>query len=324
MNIPETKYHMPVMEKRKIFFTISACLVIFSILSTFIFGAKLDIQFKGGTLITYLYDGNIDTAQFRTDAVNALEGLDLNVSTGSDFTTGRNTIKISLVSNAGLSADKQIALSTAISEKYAENNITLLESTDVSPSAGSEFFKKCLVAAALSSIVLIIYIAVRFKNIGGWLAGVCAIIALFHDIIIVYGAFVVMHMDINANFMAVILTILGYSVNDTIVIYDRIRENKNLYKDNLTIEQLTDLSINQSFTRSIHTSVTTIFAMLTVTVIALMRGVDSIITFSLPMTVGLVIGTYSSLFLASPLWVVLETLKKNRNKNKEDAKPAKA
>lgn len=324
MNIPETKYHMPVMEKRKIFFTISACLVIFSILSTFIFGAKLDIQFKGGTLITYLYDGNIDTTQFRTDAVNALEGLDLNVSTGSDFTTGRNTIKISLVSNAGLSADKQIALSTAISEKYAENNITLLESTDVSPSAGSEFFKKCLVAAALSSIVLILYIAVRFKNIGGWLAGVCAIIALFHDIIIVYGAFVVMHMDINANFMAVILTILGYSVNDTIVIYDRIRENKNLYKDSLTIEQLTDLSINQSFTRSIHTSVTTIFAMLAVTVIALMRGVDSIITFSLPMTVGLVIGTYSSLFLASPLWVVLETLKKNRNKNKEDAKPAKA
>ncbi|MCR5805598.1 MAG: protein translocase subunit SecF [Oscillospiraceae bacterium] len=294
------------MEKKKIFFIISASLVIFSILSTFIFGAKLDIQFKGGTLITYLYDGDINTDQFRTDVIDALGGLDVKITTGSDFNTGRNNIRVSLISNAGLTADKQIALTDALEEKYAANNIVLLESTDVSPSAGSEFFKKCLVAAALASVVLIIYIGIRFKNIGGWMAGICAIIALFHDIIIVYGAFVVMGMDIDANFMAVILTILGYSVNDTIVIYDRIRENKNLYKNNLTLSQLTDLSTNQSFTRSINTSVTTIFAMICVTIVAMMRGVESIISFSLPMTVGLIVGTYSSLFLAAPLWVVLE------------------
>lgn len=138
------------------------------------------------------------------------------------------------------------------------------------------------------------------------MAGICAIIALFHDIIIVYGTFVVLGMEIDANFMAVILTILGYSVNDTIVIYDRIRENKSLYKNNLTLSQLTDLSTNQSLTRSINTSVTTIFAMICVTIVAMMRGVESIISFSLPMTVGLVVGTYSSLFLAAPLWVVLE------------------
>ena len=306
MKTPETKFNIPVMEKKKVFFIISAALVIFSILSTFIFGAKLDIQFKGGTLITYLYDGEINTDQFRTDVIDALGGLDVKITTGSDFNTGRNNIRVSLISNAGLTADKQIALTDALEEKYAANNIVLLESTDVSPSAGSEFFKKCLVAAALASVVLIIYIGIRFKNIGGWMAGICAIIALFHDIIIVYGAFVVMGMDIDANFMAVILTILGYSVNDTIVIYDRIRENKNLYKNNLTLSQVTDLSTNQSFTRSINTSVTTIFAMICVTIVAMMRGVESIISFSLPMTVGLIVGTYSSLFLAAPLWVVLE------------------
>ena len=306
MKTPETKFNIPVMEKKKVFFIISAALVIFSILSTFIFGAKLDIQFKGGTLITYLYDGEINTDQFRTDVIDALGGLDVKITTGSDFNTGRNNIRVSLISNAGLTADKQIALTDALEEKYAANNIVLLESTDVSPSAGSEFFKKCLVAAALASVVLIIYIGIRFKNIGGWMAGICAIIALFHDIIIVYGAFVVMGMDIDANFMAVILTILGYSVNDTIVIYDRIRENKNLYENNLTLSQLTDLSTNQSFTRSINTSVTTIFAMICVTIVAMMRGVESIISFSLPMTVGLIVGTYSSLFLAAPLWVVLE------------------
>ena len=306
MKTPETEFNIPVMEKKKVFFIISAALVIFSILSTFIFGAKLDIQFKGGTLITYLYDGEINTDQFRTDVIDALGGLDVKITTGSDFNTGRNNIRVSLISNAGLTADKQIALTDALEEKYAANNIVLLESTDVSPSAGSEFFKKCLVAAALASVVLIIYIGIRFKNIGGWMAGICAIIALFHDIIIVYGAFVVMGMDIDANFMAVILTILGYSVNDTIVIYDRIRENKNLYENNLTLSQLTDLSTNQSFTRSINTSVTTIFAMICVTIVAMMRGVESIISFSLPMTVGLIVGTYSSLFLAAPLWVVLE------------------
>jgi len=306
MKTPETKFNIPVMEKKKVFFIISAALVIFSILSTFIFGAKLDIQFKGGTLITYLYDGEINTDQFRIDVIDALGGLDVKITTGSDFNTGRNNIRVSLISNAGLTADKQIALTDALEEKYAANNIVLLESTDVSPSAGSEFFKKCLVAAALASVVLIIYIGIRFKNIGGWMAGICAIIALFHDIIIVYGTFVVLGMEIDANFMAVILTILGYSVNDTIVIYDRIRENKSLYKNNLTLSQLTDLSTNQSFTRSINTSVTTIFAMICVTIVAMMRGVDSIISFSLPMTVGLVVGTYSSLFLAAPLWVVLE------------------
>ena len=170
-------------------------------------------------------------------------------------------------------------------------------------------------AAALSAIVLIIYIAVRFRNIGGWLAGVCAIIALLHDIIITYGAFVVMGMEIDANFMAVILTILGYSVNDTIVVYDRIRENKTLYKGSISLSDLTDLSINQSLTRSINTSVTTIFAMIVVSLVASMRGVESILSFSLPMLVGLIIGTYSSLFLASPLWVVLES---RRSAGKEE------
>ncbi|MBQ5316426.1 MAG: protein translocase subunit SecF [Oscillospiraceae bacterium] len=308
------------MANRKKFFIFSAVLVIFSILSTFIFGAKLDIQFKGGTLITYLYDGSIDTNQFKTDAETALGGLSVNITTGTDFNTGKNNITVSLLSNSGLTADKQIELTNTLEEKYAENNITLLESTDVSPSAGSEFFKKCLVAAALAAVVLILYIAVRFKNIGGWLAGICAIIALFHDIIIVYGSFVVLHMDIDANFMAVILTILGYSVNDTIVIYDRIRENKGLYKNSFSLSDLVDFSTNQSFVRSINTSVTTIAAMIVVSVVAVMRGVDSIISFSVPMTIGLIIGTYSSLCIAAPLWVYLEERKGKKTGNE----PAKA
>lgn len=292
--------------KRKLFFTISIVLVAFSILSTFIFGVDLDIQFKGGTIITYVYDGDLDCDGFVKDAKDILGGIGVQYTTGVDFSSGKSNIQLSLTSTSGLSSDKQFDLTNALTEKYAENNIDLIESSDVSPSSGREFFLKCIVAVILSSIVLIIYIAIRFKKIGGWLAGICAIIALLHDCIIVYGTFIVCGMPINANFMAVVLTILGYSINNTIVIYDRIRENSKLYGKKMTREENVNLSINQSLTRSINTSLTTIVAMLAVTIVAAVYGVTSIISFSLPVMVGMIAGTYSSVCLVSVLWSYFE------------------
>lgn len=292
--------------KRRLFFTISIVLVAFSILSTFIFGVDLDIQFKGGTIITYVYDGDLDCDGFVKDAKDILGGIGVQYTTGVDFSSGKSNIQLSLTSTSGLSSDKQFELTNALTEKYAENNINLIESSDVSPSSGREFFLKCIVAVILSSIVLIIYIAIRFKKIGGWLAGICAIIALLHDCIIVYGTFIVCGMPINANFMAVVLTILGYSINNTIVIYDRIRENSKLYGKKMTREENVNLSINQSLTRSINTSLTTVVAMLAVTIVAAVYGVTSIISFSLPVMVGMIAGTYSSVCLVSVLWSYFE------------------
>ena len=298
--------------KRKLFFTISIVLVAFSILSTFIFGVDLDIQFKGGTIITYVYDGDLDCDSFVNDAKEILGGAGVKYTTGVDFSTGKSNIQLSLTSTSGLSSDKQFELTNALTEKYATNNIDLIESSDVSPSSGREFFLKCIVAVILSSIVLIIYIAIRFKKIGGWLAGICAIIALLHDCIIVYGTFIVCGMAINANFMAVVLTILGYSINNTIVIYDRIRENTKLYGKKKTREENVNLSINQSLTRSINTSLTTVVAMLAVTIVAAVYGVTSIISFSLPVMVGMIAGTYSSVCLVSVLWSFFEDKKDAR------------
>lgn len=298
--------------KRKLFFTISIVLVAFSILSTFIFGVDLDIQFKGGTIITYVYDGDLDCDSFVNDAKNILGGIGVQYTTGVDFSSGKSNIQLSLTSTSGLSSDKQFELTNSLTEKYAENNIDLVESSDVSPSSGREFFLKCIVAVILSSIVLIIYIAIRFKKIGGWLAGICAIIALLHDCIIVYGTFIVCGMPINANFMAVVLTILGYSINNTIVIYDRIRENSKLYGKKMTREENVNLSINQSLTRSINTSLTTVVAMLAVTIVAAVYGVTSIISFSLPVMVGMIAGTYSSVCLVAVLWSYLEGKKDTR------------
>lgn len=298
--------------KRKLFFTISIVLVAFSILSTFIFGVDLDIQFKGGTIIAYVYDGDLDCDSFVNDAKEILGGAGVKYTTGVDFSTGKSNIQLSLTSTSGLSSDKQFELTNALTEKYATNNIDLIESSDVSPSSGREFFLKCIVAVILSSIVLIIYIAIRFKKIGGWLAGICAIIALLHDCIIVYGTFIVCGMPINANFMAVVLTILGYSINNTIVIYDRIRENTKLYGKKKTREENVNLSINQSLTRSINTSLTTVVAMLAVTIVAAVYGVTSIISFSLPVMVGMIAGTYSSVCLVSVLWSFFEDKKDAR------------
>lgn len=309
--------------KRKLFFTISIVLVAFSILSTFIFGVDLDIQFKGGTIITYVYDGDLDCDGFVKDAKDILGGIGVQYTTGVDFSSGKSNIQLSLTSTSGLSSDKQFELTNALTEKYAENNIDLVESSDVSPSSGREFFLKCIVAVILSSIVLIIYIAIRFKKIGGWLAGICAIIALLHDCIIVYGTFIVCGMPINANFMAVVLTILGYSINNTIVIYDRIRENSKLYGRKMTREENVNLSINQSLTRSINTSLTTVVAMLAVTIVAAVYGVTSIISFSLPVMVGMIAGTYSSVCLVSVLWSYFEG-KKDTHKGAPKAAAKKA
>lgn len=309
-------FNFDFIKNRKTYFTISVILMAVCILSTFVFGAKLDIQFKGGTIITYLYDGTIDTAQFESDATEALGGINVSSTVGTDFNTGKNNIQLSLLSNSGLTADKQIVLTDTLEEKYADNALELVESTDVSPSAGREFFAKCLVAAFFSALVLIIYIAVRFKNIGGWLAGVCAVIALIHDVVVVYGTFIIFRMEIDANFMAVVLTILGYSINSTIVIYDRIRENMELNKK-AGRGEMTSLSINQSLTRSFNTSITTIIAMLVVTIVAKVYGVDSIISFSFPMMLGLISGTYSSICISGPLWVLLEEKMENSKKKKK-------
>ncbi len=312
----ECKFHIDFIKHRKIYFTISAILLIFCIASTFIFGAKLDIQFKGGTLITYLYEGELDLNTFQSDASAALDGIGVKATTGTDFNTGKSNIQLSMLSNSGLTADKQILLTNTLTEKYADNNLELIESTDVSPSAGKEFFSKCIVAAVFAAIVLIIYIAVRFKNIGGWLAGVCAVAALLHDIIVVYGTFIVFGMEIDANFMAVVLTIFGYSINSTIVIYDRIRENQKLYGKKLSLGELTNLSVNQSMTRSINTNVTTVSAMIVISIVAMVYGVNSIISFSFPMTMGLISGAYSSTCIAGPLWVWLEDKKAGKGKPK--------
>lgn len=130
----------------------------------------------------------------------------------------------------------------------------------------------------------------------------CAVIALFHDLMVVYATFIVFRFELNANFMAVILTILGYSINDTIIIYDRIREDKTLMPKS-TMREIVNTACSQTLTRSIKTSLTTLGTMVIVSVVVMISGYDSLLSFSIPLLFGLTSGAYSSIFVATNLWV---------------------
>lgn len=300
---------------RKMFYTVSCSLIAVFIIITAVIGLNVAIEFKGGTIITYTYTGDIDTNEVST-LVSDTIGESAVVTKGENFSSNDTTIKISLSSKKGISNENQEKLKTAMESRFADNNIDLLESNDIAASNGTEFFFKCLVACAFAAIVTIIYIGFRFKKIGGLSAGCFAVLALIHDMCMVYGCFVIFRFDINANFMAVLLTILGYSINATIIVYDRIRENRRLLGKKMPLNELVNLSITQTMGRSVHTTVTTVLAMATVCVVCLICNITSIISFAFPLIIGMLAGVYSSNCIAPTLWVMWQDHVEKKNKNK--------
>ena len=288
-------------ESKKIFFVLSAVLIVLSFCTSFL-GVEIAIDFKGGTIVSYSYSGDLDENACRS-AVEEVLGTPVTLQKGESFDADTNILTISFSYDESLTLDKQSEMLEAVQNAYPDNNIEELESNEVSPSSGREFFGKCIVAVIFAALLLIIYIALRFKKISGWSAGVFTILTLLHDIIITYGSFVLYGFEINSNFMAVILTIFGYSINNTIIVYDRIRENQRLMLRTTTIAELVNTSASQTLRRSLRTSITTVSTMIIISVVAYLFHVESILSFSVPMTFGLIAGTYSSQCIAPTLWV---------------------
>ena len=294
---------------RKVFFVLSALLMVAVLALCFIRGVNISIEFKGGTLSTYSYDGSVSESDLSKTANEYLNTL-VKVTTGETYTGETQktfTLSFNLDGGKAFSGEMQQEMLAKLQEAYPDAKIEALESNDVAPTSGKTFLMKCLVAAVFAAVVLILYIAWRFKRISGWSAGIFAVVALLHDLVVVFGTFVALGFEIDTNFMAVILTILGYSVNDTIVIYDRIRENQGLLPKETKLSDLVNLSLSQTMKRTVRTSITTITAMLIVTILATVNHVDSILRFSIPMTVGMISGCYSSLCLAPMLWTAWKT-----------------
>lgn len=296
------KWNIDFYGMRKVYFALSIVLIAAMLIGTAVMGVDLDIQFKGGALITYSYTGDINKDTFQ-QSVETVLGQKVSLQESTDAVTGGKSFVVSLPTSEGLNAEKQAELGAAIASEYQDNEIATASISVVNPTIGKEFLAKSLTAVAFASLLMVVYISLRFKKIGGWSAGITAVVALIHDLLMVFAVFVLFNISINANFIAVCLTILGYSLNDTIVIYDRVRENKRIYGADMPVEQLMNLSLNQSFTRSLMTSITTVCAMVVVSVVAARYNVTSILSFSVPMIVGMVSGCYSSLCIATMLWV---------------------
>lgn len=301
------KFNYDFVGKKKIYFSISAILIILVAAWALIGGVQLDVQFKGGSIVTYNYSGDVNFDEFEKMVEDTI-GMNVRIDQKQGIVGGSKSIDIVLVGSNNLGADKQELLTKAIADKY-DKQFTFLSNSNVDPTVGGEFFAKGLTAIALASIILITYIAFRFKKINGLSAGVTAVIALVHDVIIVFGTFVIFKIPLDDNFIAVVLTILGYSINDTIVIYDRIRENKRLYGRSLTVDKLVNNSINETMTRTLATSGAVLGTLVIVCIVAVICNVSSIVSFAFPMFIGAVSGTYSTIFIAGPLWVIWQNYK---------------
>jgi preprotein translocase subunit SecF len=293
---------MNIVGLRKIWFSLSATFVGLSIAALALWGLPLGIDFTGGSLLEVSFIENVPSKEVVQQLV-----LQSNVDTAARVQeTGEETFIVRMKS---LSEDEhQEVLAALNSNGYS---IEERRFDSIGPVIGKELQTKALNAMVLVLIAIVLFVAYAFRLVSepvkSWKYGIIALIALFHDVLITAGVFAVLGQffgyEIGLPFVAAILTILGYSVNDTIVVFDRIRENLKTMGSATNFEQLVSESIKQTITRSINTSVTTLLVLFAI----YLFGGTSISTFILALIIGIGAGTYSSIFLASPLLLLFTT-----------------
>ncbi len=287
---------------RKTYYMVSAVIIVVGLIASVIMGPKLDIQFAGGAMIRYSVEGTNFTAEEIQSTLSSELGLDCSASINRDMATDKENVTISFAGNKSITPEEQTQVATTLSNAFDQATFTLLESNSVDATMGAKFFQKCLVCFAITAVLLLAYIALRFQKIGGLSAGVTAIVALLHDVVIAFCVFVIFGMPINDIFIAVVLTLLGYSLNSTIVIYDRVRENKRKLGPRSAFNDTMNLSLNQTLGRTLLTSLTTFLALVVVLAVAGVYSINTVVSFSLPMMVGVAAGCFSSQFIAPNLF----------------------
>lgn len=266
------------------------------------FGVNLDINFRGGTKIAYSYSGDIADSDIEA-AVKGVIDKSFTVAKSTALAGDTQTFEISLVGKDSISAEKQEELTKSLTAKFADNDISLYNSNSVSPTIAGTFFAKSLVAVLITALLVVVYVGIRFRRIGGISAALTALCALVFDLLITFCICLFFRLQIDSNYIAVVLTILGYSLNDTIVMYDRVRENERFNPD-MEIGELVNKSINMVKMRNFVTSLTTFIAVMTIVVVSELFGLSTLRSFAIPMAFGIISGGVSSLFIAGPIWVI--------------------
>ena len=290
---------------KKVFVTISTILVAASLAVLLIFGLRFGIDFKGGAQLELTYPtGRPEIGALKSSVANAGFGDALIQPAGE---------KDYIIKTRDLTEPERVALQTAATIKgtYSTNEKSF---NSIGPTVGKELTRKAITSLVLVMLAIIFFIAYAFRKVSNpvssWKFGLIAIATLLHDVIIPTGIYAVLSriygFEVDTLFVVALLTILGLSVSDTIVVFDRIRENLRSKGNTIPFENLVGMSLSQTFTRSFNTSLTVILALLALTIF----GPDSTRHFALMLTAGMILGTYSSLFLASPLLIYAQEWQK--------------
>ena len=279
---------------------LSILLILISLIFIIFKGLNYGIDFKGGTIIEIrLENKNINVSDIR-QSLNKFNLGDINVKNFGEERDYLIKIEEKLKDNKLAISKIKESLNQDLNE---EVNYRRIES--VGPKVSSELLKSGIISIGLALLAMLFYIWFRFE----WQFSLGSIIALFHDVIITLGIFSILSIEINLSIVAAVLTIVGYSMNDTVVIYDRIRENLSKY-NKLEIDQISNLSVNETLSRTLITSVTTLLALFSIFIL----GGEILKGFSFAMILGVIIGTYSSIFVASPVLKYLKVSYKTLEK----------
>ena len=285
---------------------ISILIFVLSIILISFKGLNYGIDFKGGTLIELRTETSIDTSLIR-ESLRTMNLGDVNVKKFGK--KGDYLIKVEQKNSNNSSLIPEIKKTLS---DYLNTEVDFRRVENVGPKVSSELLQSSVIAITLALAAMLFYIWVRFE----WQFSVGSIIALFHDVTITLGIFSLLSLEINLSIIAAVLTIVGYSMNDTVVIYDRIRENLLKY-NKISISDIANLSINETLARTIITSVTTLLALFSIYILGgeILRG------FSFAMILGVIIGTYSSIFVASPILKFFKVSYKTLEKEEEKIVP---
>ena len=289
---------MKIIENRKIWFLISLVIIVAGLISLIFRGLNFDIEFAGGTIIQIDMHQKLNDPSELSDIVKEISGDSNPQIQAVSGAMGDTQIQIKVKE---ITPEQITQMYQTIAEKYGldlTEKKDLLEQSSISPIISSEMKRAALISTLIAGVLMLIYITVRFRDI---CFGLGALIPLIHDCLIVQAMYTLLQIPVNNTFIVALLTIVGYSINNTIVVFDRIRENRPVYKP-FELDRLCDDSIFQTLGRSLGTSFTTVVMILLLFVL----GVQSLRWFALPLLVGMIAGTYSSLFIASPVWYLLE------------------
>lgn len=311
---------MKVIESRKKYYVISLCVIVLGLLFMIVNGVRgngafnQDIEFTGGSLIQV----NVNQP-FSNELKDEIEGIVKEVTENENIRiTSAGTTEV-IITMPRTETEIREKLFDTIKEKYSLEDKDLLKDNDFSATISNDIKTGALKAILVGMTLILIYISFRFKD---YKFGMSAIAALIHDVFVMLAVYAIFRVPLNNSFIAAMLTIVGYSINDTIIVFDRIRENKvkrGIKEHEASSMDLVDVSISQTVGRSISTSFTTIVMVLLLFIL----GTDSVKEFAFPLIIGIAAGTYSSIFIASPIWYDLTHFYAKKNpKQKRKLKKA--